>query len=88
MFLLIGAISPQIYRNASSGKENLNSLGNQPINLLGCDIFTSCANKVGISMHTDYKSDGNPQEATATASTRPVMPALFTFKHADRTIEA
>jgi isocitrate dehydrogenase len=39
-------------------------------------------------MNTDHKSNGNSQEATAIASTRPVMLALYTFKHSDKAIEA
>ena len=38
-------------------------------------------------MNTDYKSNRNSQEATAIASTNPVMLALSTFKHADRAID-
>jgi len=38
-------------------------------------------------MNTDYKSNGNSQEATAIASTSPVMLALSTFKHSDSAID-
>ena len=38
-------------------------------------------------MNTDYKSNGNSKEATAIASTSPVMLALSTFKHSDSAID-
>ena len=38
-------------------------------------------------MNTDYKSNGNSQQASAIASTSPVMLALSTFKHADHAID-
>ena len=38
-------------------------------------------------MNTDYKSNGNSHQASAIASTSPVMLALSTFKHADIAID-
>ena len=65
-------------------------MGGQSVNILSCDIFTSYADKVDISMNTDDKfkrSNRDSQETIVIASTSPAMLALSTFKHFGRAIE-
>ena len=51
-------------------------MGDQSVNLLSCDIFTSYAGKVEMPMNTDYKfkkSNGDSQETIVIASMSPAM---------------
>ena len=63
-------------------------MGDQSVNLLSCNIFTSYVDKVEMSMNTDYKFIKQmEQEAIVIASTSPVILALSSFKRSDRAID-